>query len=251
MLGRRPKVREVGLVPEYLRFAPDGVAHERVLELALDELEAIRLIDLLGLDQQGAASRMGVARSTVASIYDRARKKVADFLVNGGELVVGGGNVRLRPGMDARDGSWALEKGERTMRIAVTYEDGKVFQHFGRTEQFKVYEVEGGKVTSSRVLGSNGVGHGALAGLLSEGGVDLLVCGGIGGGAQAALARAGIEVYPGQEGDADAAVDAYLSARLVKLESATCNHHDHEHGHGCGSHEGDCGGHDHEGGCCH
>lgn len=242
MLGRRPKVREVGLVPEYLRFAPDGVTRERSLELALDELEAIRLIDLMGFDQQEAASSMGVARSTVAGIYDRARRKVADFLVNGGELVVGGGNVRFRAGTEARERTWALSKGERTMRIAVTYEDGRVFQHFGRTEQFKVYEVEDGEVTSSQVLGSNGVGHGALAGLLAEGGVDLLICGGIGGGAQAALAQAGVEVYPGQEGGADSVVEAYLAGRLVKLESATCDHHDHEHGQGCGGHEG---------GCCH
>lgn len=75
------------------------------------------------------------------------------------------------------------------MKIAVTYEEGKVFQHFGHTEHFKFYEVEDGKVTTSQVVDTNGSGHGALAGLLAEHQVDVLICGGIGGGAQAALAE--------------------------------------------------------------
>ena len=70
------------------------------------------------------------------------------------------------------------------MKIAVTYDNGNIFQHFGKTENFKVYEVEDNQVVSSEVIGSNGTGHGALAGLLSEQGVDVLICGGIGGGAQ-------------------------------------------------------------------
>ena len=101
------------------------------------------------------------------------------------------------------------------MKIAVTYENGKVFQHFGKTETFKVYEVEDGKVISSEVIGSNGEGHGALAGVLEGQGVDVLICGGLGGGAQAALAEAGIEVCSGAEGDADQAVEAYLKGKTT------------------------------------
>ena len=74
------------------------------------------------------------------------------------------------------------------MRIAVTYENGDVFQHFGHTKQFKVYDVENGKIVSSEIIDTNGSGHGALAGVLSSLHVDALICGGIGGGAQAALA---------------------------------------------------------------
>ena len=122
------------------------------------------------------------------------------------------------------------------MKIAVTYDNGNVFQHFGRTEFFKVYEVEDNKVISSEVIGSNGVGHGALAGLLSEQSVDVLICGGIGGGAQAALAEAGVELCAGAEGDADQAVEAYLKGELVST-GANCDHHHHEHGHSCGDHE--------------
>ncbi|MBM6855045.1 FKBP-type peptidyl-prolyl cis-trans isomerase [Mediterraneibacter glycyrrhizinilyticus] len=136
------------------------------------------------------------------------------------------------------------------MKIAVAYDNGNIFQHFGRTEFFKVYEVEDDKVVSSEVIGSNGVGHGALAGLLSDQSVDVLICGGIGGGAQAALAEAGVELCSGAEGDADQAVEAYLKGELVST-GANCDHHHHEEGHSCGDHgEGhSCGDHE-EGHSC-
>ena len=135
------------------------------------------------------------------------------------------------------------------MKIAVTYDNGQIFQHFGRTENFKVYEVEDGKVVSSEVIDSNGIGHGALAGLLADRAVDVLICGGIGGGAQAALAEAGVELCAGAEGDADQAMEAYLKGELIST-GANCDHHgeghscgDHEEGHSCGSGCGDsCGG---------
>lgn len=131
------------------------------------------------------------------------------------------------------------------MKIAATYDNGNIFQHFGKTEFFKVYEVEDNKVISSEVIGSNGTGHGALAGLLAEQGISVLICGGIGGGAQSALAEAGIELCSGAQGDADTAVDAYLKGELVST-GVNCDHHHHEDGHSCGSHEDghSCGGHE-------
>ena len=95
------------------------------------------------------------------------------------------------------------EKGKESMKIAVTYDNGEVFQHFGRTENFKVYEIEDNKVISSEVISSNGVGHGALAGVLADRNVKALICGGIGGGAINALTEAGIEVCSGASGDTD------------------------------------------------
>ena len=124
------------------------------------------------------------------------------------------------------------------MKIAVTYDNGNVFQHFGKTESFKVYEVEDNKVVSSEVISSNGTGHGALAGLLANQGIEVLICGGIGGGAQTALADAGIELCSGAQGDTDKAVEAYLNGELVSA-GTTCDHHHHEEGHSCG---GSCGG---------
>ena len=123
------------------------------------------------------------------------------------------------------------------MKIAVTYDNGNVFQHFGKTENFKVYEVEDNKVVSSEVIGSNGTGHGALAGLLAEQGIDVLICGGIGGGAQSALAAAGIKLYGGVSGAADEAVEAYLAGKLDYNPDVRCSHHEHEHS--CGEHK--CG----------
>lgn len=130
------------------------------------------------------------------------------------------------------------------MRIAVTYEKGNIFQHFGHTEEFKVYEVEGGSVVSSEIIGSNGSGHSALAGLLNDKGIDVLICGGIGGGAQAALAERGIELCAGASGNADEAVAAYLRGELVNT-GANCDHHGE--GHSCGEHG--CAGQ--ECGSCH
>ena len=104
------------------------------------------------------------------------------------------------------------------MRIAVTYENGNIFPHFGRTEQFKLYDVADGRITASRVVGTDGQGHGALAGLLRQLGADILSCGGIGGGAQSALAADG---------------------SLVFDPEVHCDHHGHDHEHGCGEHH--CG----------
>ena len=137
------------------------------------------------------------------------------------------------------------------MKIAVTYDNGNVFQHFGRTEQFKIYDVENGKIVSSEVIGNDGLGHGALAGLLANNAINVLICGGLGGGAMNALTSAGIEVVAGATGNTDAAVEAYLKGELVS-SGANCDHHDHHHGedHVCGDHG--CGHHDehNEGGCC-
>ena len=134
------------------------------------------------------------------------------------------------------------------MRIAVTYENGRIFQHFGHTQMFKIYDVRDGKVIASEVVDTNGSGHGALAGVLTALHADVLICGGIGGGAQMALAAAGVKLYGGVSGDADAAVEALLSGELAFNPNVRCNHHDHHHGeghtcgdHGCGSHN--CGHH--------
>ncbi len=130
------------------------------------------------------------------------------------------------------------------MKIAVTYDNGEIFQHFGHTAQFKLYETENNKIVRETVVDTNGSGHGALAGFLMEQGVDTLICGGIGGGAQAALAEAGIKLYGGVSGGADAAVAALLSGDLGYDPNVRCDHHDHAHGegghtcgdHGCGHH---------------
>ncbi|MDO5541036.1 MAG: NifB/NifX family molybdenum-iron cluster-binding protein [Eubacteriales bacterium] len=126
------------------------------------------------------------------------------------------------------------------MKVAVTYENGQIFQHFGHTAQFKLYEVENGQIVKEQVVDTLGSGHGALAGFLVNSGVDTLICGGIGGGAQAALAEAGIRLFGGVSGDADAAVKALAEGNLAYNPNVQCSHHNHEgHGHSCGEHH--CG----------
>lgn len=129
------------------------------------------------------------------------------------------------------------------MRIAVTYENGEIFQHFGHTAEFKIYEVDdNNQIVRTDVIGTGTSGHSALSGMLSAIGVKTLICGGIGGGAQVALANAGIKVYGGVKGDADKAVADFLCGKLSFDPEARCDHHDH-HGadhecseHGCGEH---------------
>ena len=133
------------------------------------------------------------------------------------------------------------------MRIAATYDNGMIFQHFGHTEYFKIYDIENEEIVSSQVVSTNGSGHGALAGFLSDNNVDVLVCGGIGGGAQMALRNAGIQLFGGVAGNADEAVKALLSGSLAYSPAVRCAHHDHgehscghhHHGHSCGHHHED------------
>ncbi len=130
------------------------------------------------------------------------------------------------------------------MKIAVTYENGNVFQHFGHTGQFKIYETDGKQILRSEVVSTDGQGHGALSTFLAERGIDVLLCGGIGGGAQMALKEVVIQLYGGVSGNADDQVQAFLDGALAYNANVRCDHHDHEHNgaHACGSHG--CGNHD-------
>ena len=135
------------------------------------------------------------------------------------------------------------------MKVAVTYEDGMVFQHFGHSQAFKVYDIVDGKVKAAAVAPAAGSGHGALAGFLAAQGVDTLICGGIGMGARQALAQAGIRLFPGVQGNADHAVQALVEGTLIYDPNTVCeHHHDHGQGHTCGHsesgtgcHHGECG----------
>lgn len=122
------------------------------------------------------------------------------------------------------------------MKIAVTYDNGEIFQHFGHTQYFKIYDISERKIVNSEIVPTLGSGHGALAGFLSLKKVDVLICGGIGGGAQMALSNAGIILYGGVKGFADDAVIDYLQGKLNFNPDVKCDHHDHDDGHDCGSH---------------
>lgn len=249
-MPRPRKCRKVCHMPKVCNFVPVGQdENQTVVVLTVDEFEAIRLIDEQGFSQEECSSYMQVARTTAQAIYNTARAKIATALVEGMPLRIEGGDYRLCEGREDvchcggcqrhRYGVQFQEKGEKQMRIAVTYEDGNIFQHFGHSEQFKLYDVEDGKIVNTQVVDTNGQGHGALAGFLTGANVDVLICGGIGGGAQNALAQAGIRLYGGVAGSCDAAVEALLANNLGYNPNVACSHHGHEEGHSCGGHS--CG----------
>lgn len=252
-MPRPTKCRRVCHYPRMAEFCPAGQTEDAdPILLTVDEYETIRLIDGEGLSQEQCSACMQIARTTVQKIYESARRKLADMLVHGRALRIEGGEYRLCDGQGAGCGfsgcfkqqyhrQYRKPEGDFLMRIAVTYENGQIFQHFGHTAQFKIYDVQDGKILSSQVVDTNGSGHGALAGVLTALNVDALICGGIGGGAQMALAEAGIRLYAGCQGDADTRVAELLAGTLVSADAATCDHHhgeEHTCGdHGCGHHE--------------
>lgn len=252
-------------MPRNNSFAPMGNGErnekpEKRIIMSLDEYEAVRLIDLEDLSQEDCARQMGIARTTAQAVYNSARRKLAECLTEGLELRIEGGQYVLCQEAAGNCGCGRCPRqehqktadcecnteiyqqtGGKKMRIAVTYENGEIFQHFGHSEQFKIYETADGKVLSAEVLDTNGSGHGALAGFLKDYSVDALICGGIGMGAQNALSEAGITLYGGVSGNADEAVEALLKGNLNFNSEATCRHHEHEHHGNCG--EGGCGEH--------
>ncbi len=249
-MARPSRCRRVCAEPDCRGFVPQSEESAGEIVLTVDEYEAIRLIDYEGQTHKQCAVQMEISRTTVTEIYERARFKISDSLVNGKVLSISGGHYRICRGDPehgcGRSCRWASaaeqlisQKGETVMRIAVTYESGLVFQHFGHTKQMKIYDVDNGQVIAEQVMDTNGSGHGALAGFLPGLKVDALICGGIGAGAQEALAQAGIKLYGGVTGNADEAVKALFAGSLNYNADVHCDHHGHEH-HGQHEH-GHCG----------
>ncbi len=240
-MPRLPKRRKINSFPDHYSFVPentDALEFETVT-LSLDEYETVRLLDAEGMNQEECAASMGVSRTTVTAMYESARRKIAKALVNGMRIRISGGNVEMNPNPEFSDINVEV-KGDTIMRVAVTYDNGNVFGHFGRTEEFKVYDIEDGKVVNSTIVSTNGEGCGALAGVLRIADVDTLICGGIGGGAVMALQEAGIKLYAGASGNTDEVVASFINGTLAAVGEANCSHHDHEHeaGHTC--HHGSC-----------
>lgn len=250
-MSRPNKKRFICALPVYQSYEKQ----KKPVILTLDEYEAIRLIDFEDFTQDECAKMMDVARTTVQSIYASARKKMSESLVLGKELTIQGGDVQLCPhyqeGFKCRrkclrhtpkKAIYLLNETEDIhMRIAVTYKDGQVFQHFGRSEFFKIYDVKDGEVVTTAIIPTNGQGHGALGNFLKQAKVDALICGGIGQGARNVLKNAEIALYPGVIGDSDEACKALIAGTLNYQPDIEC--HDHHDGHSCADH--DCGGHCH------
>lgn len=260
-MARPSRCRRICSEPAYDSLIPSGICVREENVLSVDEYEVIRLIDLEKKTHEQCSGVMNISRTTVTEIYESAREKIADSIVNGKALRIYGGNYCICDGSAARycrkackkfnaDVLPAYKKGKNAMRIAVAYENGKIFQHFGHTKQFKLYDVENNKVTREQIVDTNGQGHGALSGFLKASSADVLIGGGIGGGAQTALSEAGIKLFGGVSGNADEAVKAYLNGGLSFDPDVHCEHHEHhgeghscdEEKHGCSGNGGHCNG---------
>lgn len=254
-MSRPFKCRRICEEPKYNGFAPLGVENAEKCMISVDEYEAVRLIDFEKKTHQQCAELMGVSRVTVTDMYEKARFKIADSIVNGKILCITGGNYRVCEGsvnkccgtrckkLKTLKKLDLKKKGEGNMKVAVTYDNGEIFQHFGHTENFKIYNIENKKITEANVVNTMGSGHGALVGFLVENEVDTLICGGIGGGAQNALAEAGITLYGGVSGNADDAVKALIDGNLGYNPDVKCSHHEHSCGeHKCGEEKHGCEG---------
>ena len=256
-------------------FVPQCEDAAAPVVLLVEEYEAVRIIDLEKRTHDQCARQMEISRTTVTEIYEKARFKIADALINGKPLLIKGGNYRICQESDCcacrSECCPRVRKqfvapglqGVSNMKIAVPCKNDAIFQHFGMAPSFKLYVVDNGVVTSSATVPGAGHGHAAVVNLLVKNGVDTVICGGLGGGAVAALAQAGIALFAGNEGETDKAVQALIAGELQNnVEAATAgrgHRHGGCHGHGkegCGCHghgEESCGCHGHgEEGCgCH
>ena len=229
-LTRPVKKRIISGSPEIRDFHPESFRNVESVRMTYEEFETIRQLDYNGRTQEECAQTMGVSRTTVTNIYKTARAKIADCLVNGYKLVINGGNYVLKEGNKEKDPNpYKKYKEAGIMRIAVTYDNGEVFQHFGRTEHFKIYDVKDADVVSSEEIDNGGMSHEDLINLLTGYQVDTLICGGIGAGAQNKLSDAGIKLYGGISGSVDEAVCMLLEGKLVQNQGDGCDHHkDHD-----------------------
>lgn len=242
-MPRPKKCKKVSCLPIIKGFKPIGTPMKEILDsltMTVEEYETIRLIDFKGFTQQECAEQMGVSRTTITAIYMQARKKISEAIVLGKVLIIEGGDFIFyeKQEKNKKVCKYLKIRRDEKMKIAVTYENGNVFGHFGHTEEFKIFTTEKNNIVSSEIISTNGEGHGNLARFLKKNNVEILICGGIGGGAKIALSEQNIKFYPGVTGSADEAVQNLLNNNLKFNFNEECNHHEkgnhhHEEEHKC------------------
>lgn len=264
-MPRPSRCRRVCAEPIFRAFNVDQNEKDPV-KLYVDEFEVIRLVDFEKRTHEQCARQMLISRTTVTEIYEKARYKIADALVNGKPLLIAGGHYKVCRGEGAQNcpGHGCCQRRnqfhmnltikENTMKIAVPVKNDNIYQHFGMSAAFKIYTIENQAIVSTEVVETNGRGHGAMLDLLLNHQVNCVICGGIGEGAIENLKQVGIELVAGINAQSDEAVKAYLARNLQSDLQAACDkslHHGQGRGHGhcggdqCGS-DCDCQGHAHQ-----
>lgn len=249
IMARPVKFRKVCSMPERSFFGPAGFGPDgrNIVRMTIDEYETIRLIDLEGFTQEECATQMDVARTTVQGIYNDARKKLAEVIVEGATLFIDGGRYELC-NEDAvscgrgcrRNGKRSRNMDEKIVKIAVASDDEMVTNHFGHCKNFNIYHIENGKIVSNNSVFNPGHKPGFLPNFLKDLGVNVIIAGGMGGGAMELFNDNGIEVILGAEGNAREVVELYMKGELISSDSVCHEHahhhdHDHEHNHDYGN----------------
>ena len=252
------RCRRVCAEPLYKVFNAETKELSGSVTLTVDEFEVIRLVDFEKRTHEQCAQQMQISRTTVTEIYENARFKIANAIVNGKTLYISGGHYKVCDGTSLNECSgrcckWRRNSnpiqhpsnGENIMKIAIPVKSENIYRHFGMASEFKIYHVENNQLMGTETVNATGRGHGVMLDLLVTHNVNCVICGGIGDGAIRALEQNGIQLFAGITGAADDAVSALLAGTLQSDMQAACSKHQHAH-HGQCSH-GECGHHD--GGC--
>ena len=257
-MPRPSRCRRVCAEPIFKTFGADTNETISPITLFVDEYEVIRLVDYEERTHEQCAEQMQISRTTVTEIYEKARFKLADAIVNGKKLVISGGHYKTCQGIAQRNcpgrcrwrrGNQSQMKntfeGANIMKIAIPVKNENIYQHFGMASVFKIYTVENNQITATTMEETNGRGHGAMLDVLLANAVNCVICGGIGDGAIQALNQADIKLYAGISGVADDAVASLIAGTLQSDMQAACSKHQHAHpgqcAHGdCGQHHGNC-----------
>jgi predicted DNA-binding protein (UPF0251 family)/predicted Fe-Mo cluster-binding NifX family protein len=249
----RPRFRRnIGFLPSVTYFKPAGVRLSDLEEVVIqhDEVEAIRLKNLLRLPQEEAARQMNVSQPTFHRLLLSAHEKMADAVVNGKALRIEGGNVNVDAGtlppcgwrhmcrhgwgkgMQHRRKNVLIQQGG-TMKIAVTSVDGtlegKVDERFGRSRKIIIYDLE----TKAHQVVDNAVNMNAPqgAGIQSAqnvvtAGAHAVISGHLGPNAFQVLQSAGVEVYTAASGmTVSEALRAFEEGKLTKLTGPDVSGH--------------------------
>ena len=243
-MPRPIKRRHVCCLPNSCRFgALDRTASDDVVIMTVDEYEAIRLIDLEGLTQEECAKEMNVARTTVQGIYNEARRKVADFIVNGSNLEIDGGEYVLCGGKHEHRYCHRHEcnkcertKEDKTMKIAIPVEekrtDIEVCMSYGRTPYFAIYDMETREfsyIDNSAAAASGGAGIRASQDLINAGVTHVIVTR-LGENAADVLLADNITIYKCNNGTIVDNIKAFEAHELEELTSFHAGFHGHHEG---------------------
>jgi len=247
--------RRIGFQPKTVYFKPAGIPLGTVQEIVIghDEVEAMRLKNLLGFPQEEAATQMGVSQPTFHRLINAAHQKITDAIINGKALKIEGGNITIyeeAAGPCRYRKHWgqgcasaqavAVSQTERKksleggipMRIAITSTDGtldgRVDERFGRAKKIVVVDAQTNVHDTVDNVTNMNASQGAgiqTAQNVVQAGAQAVISGHLGPNAFRVLSAAGVEVFTTSGMTVREAVEAYRGGKLSKLTGADVEGH--------------------------